>query len=377
MFGAPRPAPLPHRPLDASCRVRRWYENELGWPTVPGDPLRLAVGVRYDVLDVPSEAGHAALRRLAPGSPVAVLGDRMRFLVAPGTAEELPGLLEWLEWGTLPLGLTAIGAGDTMEAPRPPGTDTPPRARERGERLSRGAGDGSLPHGADVWCCCGTSGSVSGEGGRSVSGAGDGPLPDEAGGALPCRGDTSCFRGAGGALPRESDSLSLRDADGSRRRETGGPLPCCRDVPCFRSAGGALPCARRASALRGVGGSMPCEKGGVLIPEEFTASGPEWALQGFAPSASEADGALSPEPGFCRGRPLPLGRFGSQGAAVWLRPPEPGCEVEASLPTLSALGGGGDAPDLVRLVNTVATQCHRIRLRRARAQPSALRARGR
>ncbi|GAP52333.1 SCO3374 family protein, partial [Streptomyces azureus] len=109
MFGAPGPIPFPRRPLDASCQVRRWYENELGWPTVPGDPLRLVVGVRYDVLDVPAEAGHAALRHLGPRSPVAVLGDRMRLLVAPGSAEELPGLLEWLEWGTLPLDLTAIG----------------------------------------------------------------------------------------------------------------------------------------------------------------------------------------------------------------------------------------------------------------------------
>jgi len=63
---------------------------------------------------------------------------------------------------------------------------------------------------------------------------------------------------------------------------------------------------------------------------------------------------------------------GSQGAAVWLRPPEPGCEVESSLPTLSALGGGGGgAPDLVRLVETVATECHRIRLRHRSAQPFA------
>ncbi|MFF9806231.1 SCO3374 family protein, partial [Streptomyces coeruleorubidus] len=121
----PLPIPLPRRPLDARCRVRRWYENELGWPTVPGDPLRLAVGVRYDVLDVPAEAGHAALRHLGPRSPVAVLGDRMRLLVAPGSAEELPGLLEWLEWGTLPLDLTAIGAGGAMEAPCPPWMDAP------------------------------------------------------------------------------------------------------------------------------------------------------------------------------------------------------------------------------------------------------------
>ncbi|MFF7868739.1 SCO3374 family protein [Streptomyces qaidamensis] len=218
MFGAPHPViasasrflPLPRRPLDAagaSGQVRRWYENELGWPTVPGDPLRLAVGVRYDVLDVPAEAGHAALRRLAPGSPVALHGDRMLLLMAAGSAEELPGLLEWLDWGSLPLDLGAIGAGGLMEAPSRPEGDAPLR-----------------------------------------------------------------------------------------------------------------------------GASLP------------------------------------------PGRP---GRAGSQGAAVWLRPPEPGCEVEASLPTLSALGGGRNAPDLVRLVHTVATQCHRVRLRRAGAQPPALRAQGR
>lgn len=176
---------------------------------MPGDPLRLAVGVRYDVLDVPAEAGHAALRRLATGSPVALHGDRMLLLVAAGSAEELPGLLEWLDWGSLPLGLGAVGAGGLMEAPSPP-------------------------------------------------------------------------------VPRTEGDTPLRDAP-----------PPCRD------------------------------------------------------------------------------RFGSQGAAVWLRPPEPGCEVEASLPTLSALGGDGNAPDLVRLVNTVATQCHRVRLRRAGAQPPALRAQGR
>lgn len=194
--------PLPRRPLDASAArdstaskgsgdaVRRWYENELGWATVPaqpeepGRPVRLRVGLRFDVLDVPAEAGRAALRHLAPGSPVAVAGDRMRLLMAAGGAEELPGVLDWLEWGGLALDLSAIGEGGLMDAPLPPG------------------------------------------------------------------------------------------------------------------------------------------RGGTL-----------------------------------------------QGAAVWLRPPEPGCEVEASLPTVSAVGGGGGAPDLVRVLDTVATQCHRLRLRRACAQP--------
>ncbi|MFJ4721843.1 SCO3374 family protein [Streptomyces luteogriseus] len=234
MFGASQPVtasstplvplvPLPRRPLDpagASGQVRWWYENELLWPTVPGDPLRLPVGVRWDVLDVPAGAGHAALRRLAPGSPVALHGDRMLLLVAAGSAEELPGLLEWLDWGALSLDLVAIGTGGLMDAPSPP--------VPRGER--------------------------------------------------------------------------------------------------------AMPPAREPRA------AAPCEAG---VP------------------------------------PAPRDRVGSQGAAVWLRPPEPGCEVEASLPTLSALGGGGGAPDLVRLVNTVATECHRVRLRRGCAQPPAKRAQGR
>ncbi|SMQ17987.1 hypothetical protein SAMN06272771_4421 [Streptomyces sp. Ag82_O1-12] len=238
MFGASQPVtasstplvPLPRRPLGpsgASGQVRRWYENELGWPTVPGDPLRLPVGVRYDVLDVPAEAGHAALRRLAPGSPVALHGGRMLLLVAAGGAEELPGLLDWLDWGPLSLDLVAIGAGGLIEAPPPPVPH----------------GESAVPHGE-------------------------------------------------------------------------------RPVPPARGSRTAAPCAAGAP-------------------------------------------------------PAPWGRAGSQGAAVWLRPPEPGREVEASLPTLSALGGVGGAPDLVRLVNTVATQCHRVRLRRACAQPPAMRAQGR
>ena len=184
--------PLPRRPLEPGEQVRHWYENELGWTTVPGDPVRLATGARFDVLEAPAEAGYAALRHLRPGSPVAVRADRMRFLVAPGSAEELPGLLDWLEWGALTPDLRAIGEGGRIEAPLPP----------------------------------------------------------------------------------------------VARRNTGAPVPAPVD--------------------------------------------------------------------------------GSQGAAVWLRPPEPDCEVEPSLPTLSATGGGvGGAPDLVRLVDTMATECHRIRLRRS------------
>ncbi|MFF7335253.1 SCO3374 family protein [Streptomyces sp. NPDC008150] len=190
--------PAPRRPLPpGAAGGRDWYERVLGWPTAPGEPVRLVTGRRFDVLDVPAEAGRAALRHLGPASPVMARGGRTLLLVAEGTADELPGLLRWLEWGDLPLDLRALGAGALVEAPPAP----PP------------------------------------------------------------------------------------------------------------GAGAVLPPAR--------------------------------------------------------------GRSGPQGAAVWLRPPDPGCEVEPSLPTLSAVGGAGGSPDLVRIVDTVATHCHRIRLRRANAQPLA------
>ncbi|MEU9400714.1 SCO3374 family protein [Streptomyces sp. NPDC048242] len=181
--------------------ARRWYEEVLGWATAPGRPLRLVTGVRFDALDVPAEAGTAALRHLGPDSPVALHGDRMLLLVAAGAAEELPGLLEWLEWGPLSPDVRALGAGGLMAAPEPPG-----RARE-----------------------------------------------------------------------------------GARQR-----------------------------------------------PDTV------------------------------------------RGTAVWLRPPGPGGRVETALPALPAVGGAGGAPDLVRLVGTVAAECHRVRLwragagsdGRARARPS-------
>ncbi|MFF0535939.1 SCO3374 family protein [Streptomyces coelicoflavus] len=202
-------------------RARQWYENALGWPTAPGEPVRLRTGVRFDVLDVPADAGYATLQRLGragglgacapvPGFPVAVRGERMLLLVAAGGAEELPGLLEWLDWGSLPLGLTAVGSGGLVDAPLAPG----PGPRDSGPEGRNG----------------------------------------------PTRTNGTDGFGVSGLPPRPPD------------------------------------------------------------------------------------------------------RDGLRGAAVWLRPPEPECEVESSLPALSALGGTGTPPDLARLVRTLATQCHRVRL---------------
>lgn len=100
-----------------------WYEHELRWPVAEGLPPGLVTGVRFDALDVPAEAGFAILGRFSRPDqlgPVALDGHRIRLLTAAGTAEELPGLLEWLEWGGIRLDLAALGAGQTMRAPAHP-----------------------------------------------------------------------------------------------------------------------------------------------------------------------------------------------------------------------------------------------------------------
>ncbi|TSB31430.1 SCO3374 family protein [Streptomyces benahoarensis] len=140
-----RALPHPRTPLAA---VRRWYERELGWPTTDGEPVELLTGVRFDVLEMPADAGRAVLRRLPRTGPVALLGGHLRtpsgpgaagcraggvpsggdgisrvdrpkmlMLIAAGGSEELPGILEWLEWGSLAADLTARGSGGSMTAP--------------------------------------------------------------------------------------------------------------------------------------------------------------------------------------------------------------------------------------------------------------------
>nr|WP_308375095.1 SCO3374 family protein [Streptomyces sp. MUM 136J] len=268
--------------------MRRWYEDELGWPTLPGEPLRLPLGVRFDVLDVPAAAGRAALRRVPADCPVALRGDRMVLLVAAGSAEELPGLLEWLEWGGLPLDLRALGTGAEMGAPPPPaGPGSPVTAPAR-----TAAWDAAEAHGL-----------------RSEA-----PAPPDPGPA-PAPPDP-------GPAPAPPDP---------------GPAPAPPDP-------GPAP--------------APPDPGPAPAPPD---PGPAPA----PPDPGPASGSPEPEP-------LALSRSDTvQPTAVWLRPPVPGCEVEASLPSLTALGSAGGTPDLVRLVDTVATHCHRIRLRRTCVQPLA------
>lgn len=99
-----------------------WYERELGWATARGGAgVELRTGVRFDVLDVPVPAGIAVLRRFPRTGPAAVCGERALLLVAAGSAEELPGLLDWLDWGGVELDLAVRGADGRMPAPAVPG----------------------------------------------------------------------------------------------------------------------------------------------------------------------------------------------------------------------------------------------------------------
>ncbi|RPK63057.1 hypothetical protein EES43_12240 [Streptomyces sp. ADI96-02] len=113
----------PVRPFDAvaGAALARWYERELGWATEGRAPVRLLTGLRFDVLVLPAEAGHAVLRSPVRTGPALLSGDRVGLLIAAGGADELPGLLDWLEWGPIPLGLAAVGAGGRIPAPAAPG----------------------------------------------------------------------------------------------------------------------------------------------------------------------------------------------------------------------------------------------------------------
>ncbi|MGW0396135.1 SCO3374 family protein [Streptomyces sp. NPDC003042] len=130
---SPRVAPEAYdAPLHA------WYEGVLGWSLAGGPPPQLVTGTRFDVLELPADAGAEVLRRPVATGPVALMGRRMRFLVAPGGAEELDGLLDWLEWGAVALDLAALGTGGRITAPLPPGRAT-------------GRTPGESPQGAAVW----------------------------------------------------------------------------------------------------------------------------------------------------------------------------------------------------------------------------------
>ncbi|MFI5685773.1 hypothetical protein [Streptomyces sp. NPDC051636] len=81
----------------------------------------LPCGSVFDVVNVPAMFGRRMLDRLwgdGPGSgPVAVHRGRMQLFTAPGTAQRLPSLLAWEEWGWAIPPLLCHGNGDAVTVP--------------------------------------------------------------------------------------------------------------------------------------------------------------------------------------------------------------------------------------------------------------------
>ncbi|MFJ6939056.1 bifunctional DNA primase/polymerase [Streptomyces sp. NPDC101132] len=91
------------------------------WESRPTAPAVLPCGTAFDVVNVPVVFGRRMLDQLweaGPGSgPVAVHRGRMLLFAAPGTAQRLPSLLDWEEWGEAIPAPLCHGRGDAVTVP--------------------------------------------------------------------------------------------------------------------------------------------------------------------------------------------------------------------------------------------------------------------
>ncbi|WP_329117682.1 bifunctional DNA primase/polymerase [Streptomyces sp. NBC_01465] len=103
------------------------------WESRPVAPVVLPCGSAFDVVNVPAMFGRRMLDALwaeGPGcGPVATHRGRMLLFTAPGTAQRLPSLLDWEEWGSEVPPLLCHGVGDAVTVPSPARTDAPAGAR--------------------------------------------------------------------------------------------------------------------------------------------------------------------------------------------------------------------------------------------------------
>lgn len=106
------------------------------WAERPHAPVVLPCGSAFDVVSAPAIFGRRMLGRLwdeGPGSgPVAVFRGRMLMFAAPGTAQRLPSLLRWEEFGRtdgIPP-LLCHGTGDAVTVPAPTPAPAAGRAPE-------------------------------------------------------------------------------------------------------------------------------------------------------------------------------------------------------------------------------------------------------
>ncbi|ATL27979.1 bifunctional DNA primase/polymerase [Streptomyces formicae] len=93
------------------------------WRSRPCAPAVLPCGSAFDVISAPVVFGRRMLDRLweeGPGSgPVAAHRGRVLLFTAPGTAQRLPSLLAWEEWGRAVPSVLCHGTGDAVTVPPP------------------------------------------------------------------------------------------------------------------------------------------------------------------------------------------------------------------------------------------------------------------
>ncbi|MEV0452204.1 bifunctional DNA primase/polymerase [Streptomyces sp. NPDC050600] len=91
------------------------------WEECPATAAVLPCGTAFDVVNVEPIFGRRMLDRLwaeGPGSgPVALHRGRMLLFAAPGTAQRLPSLLDWEEWGQAVPRPLCHGTGDAVTVP--------------------------------------------------------------------------------------------------------------------------------------------------------------------------------------------------------------------------------------------------------------------
>lgn len=101
------------------------------WRSRPCAPAVLPCGSAFDVISAPAVFGRRMLDHLweeGPGSgPVAAHRGRVLLFTAPGTAQRLPSLLAWEEWGRTVPSVLCHGTGDAVTVP-PPSVSTPDAA---------------------------------------------------------------------------------------------------------------------------------------------------------------------------------------------------------------------------------------------------------
>src|SRR5215210_6093566 len=109
------------------------------WEECPNAPVVLPCGAAFDVVSAPAVFGRRMVDRLwteGPGSgPVAAFRGRMLLFAPPGTAQRLPSLLHWEEFGRTaaipPLLCHGIGDAVTVPAPAATGDGSPGRPDSR------------------------------------------------------------------------------------------------------------------------------------------------------------------------------------------------------------------------------------------------------